>query len=104
MNSKLDREETFFLVFLTLFGTLLVSVLGQKSEKMEYGKITETKSIIFIQVNPADSETGPCGPLKEVKESANSPGLPPRGVCDFPGLAPRGSHKAVPGKATQFSH
>ena len=43
--------------------------------------------------DPANSDYRPCGPLKETKD--------PPILRDF---APRGSLKAVPGKATQFSH
>ena len=55
---------------MTLFGSLLGSVSGQKSEKVEYGKTNEKVVEYFHASHAVNSETGPCGPLKELKKSA----------------------------------
>ena len=65
--------------FLTLFGSLLGSILGQKGEKVEYGKTSEKVVEKFQAGARGNSGSGPCGPLKEFKKSANSPGLRPKG-------------------------
>ena len=54
--------------------------MGQKGEKEEYGKTSE-KVVEKIQARATgNSDYHPCGPLKEIKESANYPGLRPKGV------------------------
>ena len=65
----------------------------EKVKKWSLGKQAKKESIIFQREDPSNPGTGPCGPLKETKESPI--------IRDF---ARRGSLKAVPGKATQFSH
>ena len=79
---------------LTLFGSLLGSVLGQKGGLMEYGKTSEK---VVEKIQAGNSGYRPCGPLKELKKSANSPGLRPKG-------GHLKQYKAVPGKATKYSH
>ena len=66
--------------FLTLFGPLPGTVLGRKSEKKRHEK-TSGKVVKKIQAEATtDSGYRPCGPFKEFKKSANSPGLRPKGV------------------------
>ena len=52
---------------------------------------------------PTDSETGPCGPLKEIKKSVISPGLAPRGPLKATGNQQLAIDNQQLTNATQFS-
>ena len=65
----------------------------ENAKKGDVKKGSKRWSIFFMRLIPGNPAPGPCGPLKETKDQQI--------LRDF---APRGSLKAVPGKATQFSH
>ena len=93
---KARSGRCFFVDFYD-FGHFLEPFPGlfwdENVKKRSTEKEPKNKWIIFMQQDPVNSAPGPCGPLKETKDQQI--------LRDF---APRGSLKAVPGKATQFSH
>ena len=79
-----------FLYFLEPFRGLFCD---ENAKMWDVEKGSKKWSISFLQLIPGNPAPGPCGPLKETKDQQI--------LRDF---APMGSLKAVPGKATQFSH
>ena len=79
------------------FGHFLETFRGpfwdQSVKKWDTEKRPKKELRKFPQPDLGNPAPGPCGPLKETKDQQI--------LRDF---APRGSLKAVPGKATQFSH
>ena len=72
-------------------------------KKWDMEKRSKKGSNIFTQLIPPDSETGPCGPLKEFKKSAISPGLAPRGPLKATGNQQLATDNQQLTNATQFS-
>ena len=66
------------------FGHFLDTFRGpfweEKAKKWDRKARPKKEPFKFIQEDPTNSDYRPCGPLKEIKEAANSPGLRPKRV------------------------
>ena len=78
------NSERYFFVDFNDFGHFLVPVRGlfwdENVKRWDTEKRPKKKPLKFIQEDPTNSDYRPCGPLKEIKEAANSPGLRPKRV------------------------